>query len=105
MTWRKEADRDGLTLSEWMRRACNEQVQARGDGTGGDARGRAGGVGVSMREVGNSAGGSRAGRSAGVCVSNRVSERVTKTVVGTCVHGERKGNHCWQCRGLAEVKS
>jgi hypothetical protein len=41
-------------------------------------------------------------------------ERVTKDIPRaaaegrkgqTCIHGERKGNHCWQCRGLAEVKS
>jgi hypothetical protein len=81
--WKRAAEREGLTLSEWMRRRLN-------------------GAGSDNSDVPRV----RAVRAGGGGVDAAGGDVVRSEPEGrgrTCVHGVGKGYHCWQCKGLAEV--
>ena len=74
--WRAQADGN---LSAWIRGRCNAHNAN------------------SAREVD-----SRASADGGAIAAG--GEVAKKRVPKTCPHGKSKGEHCWQCQGLAKVE-
>lgn len=94
-TWKEKAQAAGKNLSEWIREQCNltatgQVVVLRSENAGGEPEDH---------------------RISKVPRARKVREDVGREPVAggvmpgkTCVHGVQKGYHCWQCRGMANVK-
>jgi hypothetical protein len=84
--WTRQANLAGLSLSEWIRKRC--------------ANGHNNGVRPADPASLDQRSASAPERAAG---DTREPEAIPRSK-NTCVHGKRKGFHCWQCGGLAKVQ-
>jgi hypothetical protein len=78
--WKVRAKAEGLTLSAWIRKQCNEVAQVQRETVFPASS-------VELRDE----------------HLPKVRQKAQPRSKATCEHGTEKGHHCWKCRGIAKV--